>query len=50
MTRDFESGLLSGVNGTPTFYVNGERYDGDAEYAEMRAALERALETPAIAA
>ncbi|NLR81972.1 thioredoxin domain-containing protein [Chitinophaga eiseniae] len=26
---DFESGVRSGVNGTPTFYVNGKRYDGD---------------------
>ena len=48
--RDFESGLLSGVNGTPTFYVNGERYDGDAEYDELRAALERARPAPALAA
>ena len=45
--RDFESGLLSGVNGTPTFYVNGVRYDGDAEYGEMRAALDRARHEPA---
>ena len=46
--RDFESGLLSGVNGTPTFYVNGERYDGDADYESLRAALEQAR--PAAAA
>lgn len=24
---DFESGVRSGVNGTPTFFVNGQRYD-----------------------
>ena len=24
---DFRSGIRSGVNGTPTFFVNGERYD-----------------------
>lgn len=24
---DFESGMRSGVNATPTFFVNGERYD-----------------------
>ena len=29
---DFESGVRSGVNGTPTFFVNGERYDGDWSY------------------
>ncbi|MEO8583165.1 MAG: thioredoxin domain-containing protein [Flavitalea sp.] len=30
--EDFESGIRSGVNGTPTFFLNGERlntYDGD---------------------
>ena len=26
---DFSGGVRSGVNGTPTFFVNGERYDGD---------------------
>lgn len=26
---DFMSGVRSGVNGTPTFFVNGVRYDGD---------------------
>jgi protein-disulfide isomerase len=26
---DFRSGIRSGVNGTPTFFVNGERYDGN---------------------
>ena len=28
---DFESGIRSGVNGTPTFFVNGTRFDGGAE-------------------
>ncbi len=26
--EDFRSGIRSGVNGTPTFFLNGERYDG----------------------
>jgi protein-disulfide isomerase len=26
--EDFRSGVKSGVNGTPTFFVNGVRYDG----------------------
>jgi protein-disulfide isomerase len=26
---DFTGGVRSGVNGTPTFYINGARYDGD---------------------
>ena len=27
--EDFIGGVRSGVNGTPTFFINGERYDGD---------------------
>ena len=26
---DFRGGVRSGVNGTPTFFINGERFDGD---------------------
>ncbi len=26
---DVEGGLKSGVSGTPSFYINGEKYDGD---------------------
>jgi protein-disulfide isomerase len=26
--QDFRSGIRSGVNGTPTFFINGERFDG----------------------
>ena len=28
---DFESGIRSGVNGTPSFFVNGTKFDGGAE-------------------
>ncbi|WP_184550656.1 DsbA family protein [Mucilaginibacter sp. FT3.2] len=28
VSTDFESGLRSGVNGTPTFFVNGQKFDG----------------------
>lgn len=27
--EDFRSGVKSGVNGTPTFFINGQRYDGN---------------------
>jgi len=27
--KDFESGIRSGVNRTPTFFINGKKYDGD---------------------
>lgn len=29
VAADLESGVRSGVNGTPAFFVNGQRYDGD---------------------
>ena len=29
---DFSSGVRSGVNGTPTFFINGERQDGNFDY------------------
>jgi protein-disulfide isomerase len=28
---DIESGVKSGVSGTPSFYVNGEKFDGEWE-------------------
>jgi protein-disulfide isomerase len=37
--EDFMSGVRSGVNGTPTFYINGLRYDGDYELENLLAAL-----------
>jgi len=30
--QSFMGGVESGVNGTPSFFVNGSRYDGDWEY------------------
>jgi protein-disulfide isomerase len=32
---DFVSGVRSGVNGTPTFFINGERFDGDWTDVEL---------------
>jgi protein-disulfide isomerase len=40
--EDFMSGVRSGVNGTPTFYANGARYDDSYETETLLAALERA--------
>lgn len=37
--EDFSSGARSGVNGTPTFFINGVRYDGGTELEEFLAAL-----------
>ena len=41
--ESFMTGVRSGVNGTPTFFVNGTRFDGDWTSADaFTAALERA--------
>ena len=37
--RDLESGQRSGVEGTPTFYVNGIRHDGGYELERLRSAI-----------
>lgn len=36
---DFRSGVRGDVNGTPTFFVNGLRYDGERGVEEILAAL-----------
>ena len=43
--RDFSGGVRSGVNGTPTFFINGQRHDGDFELQTLAAAIEHALPT-----
>ena len=39
----FESGIISGVNGTPSFYINGTKYNGSYDYESMTQAIEHAL-------
>jgi protein-disulfide isomerase len=39
---DFMSGVRSGVNGTPTFYINGVRHDDSYDVDTLLAALNRA--------
>jgi protein-disulfide isomerase len=41
---DFSGGVRSGVNGTPTFFLNGERYDGSWEFPELLLVLDQAVE------
>ena len=36
---DFESGVRSGVNGTPSFFINGEKYEDDWDEAPFLAHL-----------
>ncbi|MEO8140855.1 MAG: thioredoxin domain-containing protein, partial [Gemmatimonadota bacterium] len=40
--HDFMTGVRSGVNGTPTFFINGRRHDGGHDAASLLAALEAA--------
>jgi protein-disulfide isomerase len=37
--EDFRYGVRGGVNGTPTFFINGERYDGARGLDPLLAAL-----------
>jgi protein-disulfide isomerase len=40
---DFMSGIESGVNGTPTFFINGVRHEGRWELNDLLGELQRAL-------
>jgi protein-disulfide isomerase len=44
--EDFMSGVRSGVNGTPTFFINGIRHDGSYSTETLLAALQRAAALP----
>jgi protein-disulfide isomerase len=41
--EDFMSGVRSGVNGTPTFFINGVRHNGAYDADSLVAALQSAL-------
>jgi protein-disulfide isomerase len=41
--EDFNSGVVSGVNGCPTFFVNDRRLDWDFDVGSLEATLTRAL-------
>ncbi len=43
--EDFMSGVRSGVSGTPTFFINGVRYDGDYELDAISRAVRKAART-----
>jgi protein-disulfide isomerase len=40
---DFESGIRSGVNGTPAFFINGEMFYYDTTYESLLKAIEKNL-------
>lgn len=39
--KDFLGGVKSGVNGTPTFFINNERHRGSFEFEELAAAIQQ---------
>lgn len=41
--KDFIEGIKSGVNGTPTFFINGQRYDGNYDYDSLVNAIDSIL-------
>jgi protein-disulfide isomerase len=43
--EDFLSGVKSGVNGTPTLFLNDIRYDGPRDYDSLRAAIKDAAQS-----
>ena len=40
---DFKGGVRSGVNGTPTFFVNGHRHDDSFDYETLVSAIDQAV-------
>jgi protein-disulfide isomerase len=40
---DFPGGVRSGVNGTPTFFINGQRHDGPFDFEFLVAAMDAAM-------
>ncbi|MGA2583278.1 MAG: thioredoxin domain-containing protein [Tepidisphaeraceae bacterium] len=41
--EDFQSGVRSGVNGTPTFFINGRRHDGPFDLQTLSEAVMMAM-------
>lgn len=44
--EDFMSGVRSGVNGTPTFFINGFRHDDSFDHDTLLDAIQRAADSP----
>jgi len=41
--QDLDGGVRSGVHGTPTFFINGEQYQGAWKYEELVAAIDEVM-------
>lgn len=44
VSADFNGGVRSGVNGTPTFFINGQRHDAPFEFEYLVAAIDKTLQ------
>ena len=42
---DFQNGILSGVNGTPTFYINGLMFNGPYDFESLALAMRNTVRT-----
>ena len=47
IVRDVQDGDHAGVEGTPTIFVNGQRYNGSLDLESMKPVLDAALKQPA---
>jgi protein-disulfide isomerase len=47
--QDFLGGVRSGVNGTPTFFINGHRHDGPFDYQHLAEAIQSVRSRPKLA-
>ncbi len=43
VTSDFRGGIKSGVDDTPTFFLNGKRYSGELDYKQLKAFVDTFL-------
>jgi protein-disulfide isomerase len=41
---DFESGVRSGVNGTPSFFINDKKYEGSYDFRSLADAIKEKME------
>jgi protein-disulfide isomerase len=42
---DFMGGVRSGVNGTPAFFINGQRHNGSYAYEDLMFSIQESLQT-----
>jgi protein-disulfide isomerase len=50
ITRDVQDGDRAGVEGTPTLFINGQRYNGPIDLESLKPVLDAELKRPALGA